>query len=441
MTQAIHNESPAAGGTAVPGGQCSAPQLAEHYSSVRQRSTELCAALVPEDYVVQAMPDVSPPKWHLAHTAWFFETFILAAYERPARIFCKDFAFLFNSYYETVGPFHARAQRGVLARPTCDEVQRYRCDVDTRMLEVLASCAARPAADAAAIAQLTELGLQHEQQHQELLLMDIKYNFFANPLRPAYRNAPPRQPSPHRPLGWNTLTAGVYDIGAPADGSFRFDNEGGRHKVYIEPVALADRLVTNAEYRAFMEAGGYQQADLWLSEGWQQVKTQGWRHPLYWVQLGQDWYEFTLDGLRPLDPEAPVCHVSYFEADAFARWRECRLPTEAEWEAQAQQLVLVGPFAEAGALHPLPASAAQAASAQFFGDLWQWTASAYAPYPGFRPGPGALGEYNGKFMCNQYVLRGGACVTPRSHVRYSYRNFFPAHSRWMFSGIRLAREE
>lgn len=412
----------------------------ERYRAVRNRTLALAAPLSAEDCCVQSMPDASPAKWHLGHTAWFFETFVLAACEPGFQPFDPAFRVLFNSYYNAVGARHPRPQRGLLTRPGLEQVLAYRADVDRRMLRVLAN------GQAGGLADVVELGLHHEQQHQELLLTDIKHLLSCNPLAPAYGPVPVPTP-PAVPLAWQSWEAGVAEIGHGGS-AFCYDNELPRHRVYLEPYALVTRLVTNGEYAAFIAAGGYAEPAWWLSEGWDWRSAQGQEHPLYW-QRGENgaWHEFTLGGLCPLDLQAPVVHVSLYEADAYARWSGARLPTEAEWEHAAAGLGALGPaapgdtapgnFADSGRLHP--ASSAAQGMAQMWGDVWEWTSSSYAPYPGFRVGAGAIGEYNGKFMVNQYVLRGGSCATPAGHVRTSYRNFFPASACWQFAGIRLAR--
>jgi ergothioneine biosynthesis protein EgtB len=389
------------------------------------------------------MPDASPVKWHLAHTAWFFETFVLAglAGEAPPR---ADYALVFNSYYEAVGPRIARDRRGLLSRPSLDEVRAYRREIDDRMMRWLDG-GSLPAVKLG----LVELGLAHEEQHQELILTDVKHALHANPLRPGYRAAaspdlaapldPPR--AEREPSGWSPFNEHIAWIGAPA-GGFAFDNERPRHRVLVPAFQLATRLVTAGEYLAFMADGGYRRPDLWLSDGWAAVESGGWRAPLYWEERGGAWQIYTLGGLRPVDLDEPVCHVSHYEADAFARWAGARLPTEFEWEVAASHRGADGALADSGALHPRPAPAGAGgpAPAQMIGDCWEWTQSAYAAYPGFRPEPGAVGEYNGKFMSGQVVLRGGSCATPAGHVRTSYRNFFPPAARWQFSGVRLARD-
>jgi ergothioneine biosynthesis protein EgtB len=403
--------------------------LQHEYDSVRRRSLHLAEPLSSEDCGAQSMPDASPVKWHLAHTTWFFETFILAPREAHFAPFHPAFRMLFNSYYNGVGARHPRPQRGLLTRPSLDVVRAYRADVDARMTRLLAAAPAD-----AALAQLVTLGLQHEQQHQELILTDVKHLLAHNPLAPAYLSCPLEPAPAAAPLGWRDFDGGVAEIGY-AGAAFCFDNELPRHRVYVAPFALASRLVTNAEYREFVDAGGYRNPELWLAEGWDLVCAGALAHPLYWQPDGEKgWREFTLHGLAPLDPARPAVHLSLYEADAYARWRGARLPSEPEWELAAH-----GTPANAGAaLHPRGA-AADPGLVQLFGACWQWTASSYAPYPGYRPAAGALGEYNGKFMINQYVLRGSSCATPRGHARASYRNFFPAGARWQFSGIRLAR--
>ena len=409
--------------------------LIGRFKSVRTRTEALCAPLEIEDYCIQAMPDVSPPKWHLAHTTWFFEMFVLVPFVAKYRMFQRDFAHLFNSYYETAGSFFPRPQRGMLSRPTVAEVYRYRAHVDVALQELWANL---PAQHATEILARVRLGIEHEIQHQELLLMDTRYNFSINPLKPAYHHVatPLASPSLHA-LGWQEFAGGIVEIGHEGYG-FSYDNERPRHKTLLQDFRLGTRLISNAEYRAFVADGGYRRVDLWLSDGWRTVNTQGWQTPLYWFREGEEWWHFDLSGAHELRLNEPVSHLSYYEADAYARWAGKRLPTEAEWEHVASALPIHGNFLDAGLYVPQPAQ--QVGMSQLYGDLWEWTQSAYLPYPGFRPLPGTLGEYNGKFMCDQMVLRGGCCLTAQDHVRASYRNFFRAADRWMFSGLRLAED-
>jgi ergothioneine biosynthesis protein EgtB len=427
--------------------QRTAPATALHtrFEMVRQATLNLAAGLSAEDCALQSMPDASPVKWHLAHTTWFFETFVLEQAVPGYRHFHPQFRVLFNSYYVGVGERHPRPERGLLSRPALEEILRYRVHVDAHMAGLLEDIDAQPQK----LRDLIELGLHHEQQHQELILTDLKHLLSRNPLRPAYRNAPlAREPAAAPALQWIACREGLRALGHDGSG-FAFDNELPRHRVFLESHAIASRLVTNGEYQAFIDDGGYTRPELWLSEGWDVLQAQRWQAPLYWEKSGEksgdqrdgDWQAFTLAGMQTPDPAEPVSHVSYFEADAYARWAGARLPYEAEWEAAAAQCAVSGNFVEDGALRPLAAALdASAAPQQIYGDLWEWTHSSYAPYPGYRTAPGAVGEYNGKFMVNQYVLRGGSCATPRSHIRATYRNFFWAAARWQFSGIRLARD-
>jgi ergothioneine biosynthesis protein EgtB len=413
--------------------------LAEQYRQVRHLSERLCLPLQIEDYGVQSMPDVSPPKWHLAHTTWFFETFLLQPHLPGYEVFHPQYGFLFNSYYEAIGARHPRPQRGLLTRPTVAEVYQYRAHVDEAMTTLLQQGGSTTIPPERV--DLIILGLHHEQQHQELLLTDLKHIFSCNPLRPVYREDLSSVNSGRtaaQKMEWLDYAGGLYAMGHD-DSTFAFDNELPRHQVYVEDFYLAGRLVTNGEYLEFMAAGGYQKPEYWLSEGWSTLQQAGWEAPLYWEQDEGDWWSFTLGGMRPIHVHEPVCHVSFFEADAFARWAGKRLPTEAEWEIAASLVPLQGNLLEQGFLHPTPAEGVTRPD-QFFGDVWEWTQSSYLPYPGFRHAPGAVGEYNGKFMCNQMVLRGGSCVTPPHHIRATYRNFFPTAARWQFSGIRLAQD-
>ncbi len=407
--------------------------LAAHYRAVRGLTDRLRAPLSAEDCQAQSMPDASPTKWHLAHTSWFFETFVLEASRPGYRPYHPAFRVLFNSYYQQVGRQHPRPERGLLTRPSLAEVLAYRTHVDAAVLDLLAAGDAR----AAAAAPVIELGLHHEQQHQELILTDAKHLLAGNPLSPAYAEGR-AAPSSGASSGWCEFDGGVREIGAGDDG-FAFDNERPRHAALLEPFVLARRAVTNAEFAAFIDDGGYRRPELWLSDGWVTITARGWSAPLYWQQREGEWMEFTLAGLRALEPDAPVCHVSFYEAEAYATWAGARLPSEAEWEVAAGAQAVAGNFLDSGRLHPSPAPPDGGRPAQLFGDVWEWTRSAYGPYPGYRPPTGAIGEYNGKFMCNQFVLRGGSCATPRDHSRITYRNFFPPDARWQFSGIRLAR--
>lgn len=427
--------------------------LASRYSSVRALSESLAARLSAEDQQVQTMADVSPTKWHLAHTTWFFETFLLQAHVTGYEPFHPRYGYLFNSYYEAVGPRHTRAKRGDLSRPSVAEIMDYRAHVDRAMRQFMANVAGT------GIAKLIELGLHHEQQHQELILMDIKHVLGSNPLAPAYKprlKPPASAATPIPPLAFETFAGGAYEIGVPdhdARGAFAFDNELPRHTVQLPDFQLARRLVTNGDYLAFIEDGGYREPSHWLSDGWAWVQSEAIEAPLYWrrgTEADAGWREFSLTGEAPLDLAAPVCHVSFYEADAYARWAGYRLPTEAEWETAAC-VQLDGGNPEAGAnllqsghFHPIAPSPESGTGSsglrQMFGDVWEWTASAYAAYPGYRPSAGAIGEYNGKFMINQMVLRGGCALTPPGHIRTTYRNFFYPHQRWPMTGLRLAND-
>jgi ergothioneine biosynthesis protein EgtB len=407
--------------------------LAGIYQDVRRTTEAICAPLAIEDYVLQAMPDASPAKWHLGHVSWFFETFLLMPHLSGYSQHTPLYQYIFNAYYNTVGPQHTRAHRGHLSRPTVKEVYEYRAHVDGAMLALLESAAPETLAS---LEYPMALGINHEQQHQELLYTDIKYNLSVNPLRPAYQAT--RLPVGKRtaPLRWVEFDGGLQWTGHDGNG-FAFDNEWPRHQTYVRPFRLASRLSTNSEYLEFMVAGGYRTPALWLSDGWRVVQERRWSAPLYWEQVDGRWWTQTLSGMQPVDEHGPVAHVSYYEVEAFARWSGKRLPTEHEWEHAAQGVPVEGNLLDSGIHHPAP-PLGDSRLEQLYGDLWEWTQSPYAPYPGYRPKEGALGEYNGKFMVNQMVLRGGSCVTPRSHIRATYRNFFPPDARWQFSGVRLA---
>ena len=415
--------------------------LLERYRAVRRFSEKLCEPLTPEDCVIQSMPDVSPTRWHLAHTTWFFEAFVLArspGYEP----FHPKYEYLFNSNYNHVGEQFPRPRRGLLSRPTVSEVLDYRAHVDARMDDLCRDGAAERSelSELSELRSAVEIGLNHEQQHQELILTDIKHVLSCNPLFPVYADTPVDEERRAPPLAWARVDEGLRWIGHQGE-SFAFDNESPTHRVFLDSFFLCTRLVTNAEYVSFIEDGGYRRPDLWLSAGWEAVRENGWEAPLYWLRRDGAWSIFTLSGLRPVNPEEPVCHVSYFEADAFARWAGARLPTEGEWEVSGAAAPIEGNFVENGSLHPRAVTndTPGGAPAQLFGDVWEWTSSPYTAYPGFGASGDALGEYNGKFMCNHYVLRGGSCATSITHVRRTYRNFLRPEARWQFSGMRLAR--
>ncbi len=412
--------------------------LGQRYRRIRSFSGKLCETLEPEDYVVQTMPEASPTKWHLAHTSWFFETFVLKQFFPDYHPQHPQFGFLFNSYYNAVGPFYSRPHRGLLSRPTVKEVFHYRSDIDLLVSDLIES------ADEELLAKLEPiviLGLHHEQQHQELMLTDVKNVFWQNPLRPAFRKRDVAKASPAPAVEWLKFEEGIQWVGHEGIG-FSYDNEGPRHRVFIPSFSLASKLVTNADFLSFIENGGYRRPELWLSLGWNAVNERGWNSPLYWEKRDGKWLNMTLAGMTELVPEEPVCHVSLFEADAYARWSGARLPTEEEWEISSCGLPLKGNFVENEIFHVTPLASPRSAGkpTQMFGDVWEWTRSSYSPYPGYSAVPGALGEYNGKFMCNQYVLRGGSCATSQSHIRRTYRNFFPPDARWQFTGIRLAKD-
>jgi ergothioneine biosynthesis protein EgtB len=416
--------------------------LSQRYARVRAMSLALAAPLSDEDCQVQSMPDASPTKWHLAHVTWFFETFILERFEPHFAPFDPAFRVLFNSYYQGIGDRHPRPQRGLVTRPGLAEVKRYRANVDERMAALLAQRGDDPE-----LAALVTLGLHHEQQHQELLLTDVKHLLSFNAARGAYAKRWPIGAVSPQPLRWHAYDGGLFELGHDAllDGSFCFDNETPRHTCWLAPFELASRPISYGELLAFVDDGGYRRPDLWLSMGWDWVQAGRREAPLYWRLDGASWVSHTLQGIVEIDANTPACHLSYFEADAYARWAGARLPTEAEWEFAARRLSRSPRphhnFADRGAYHPWPAAeSATGEPVQMFGDVWEWTQSNYNPYPGYRPLPGAVGEYNGKFMCNQFVLRGGSCATPAGHVRASYRNFFPPDAQWQFSGVRLARD-
>ena len=414
--------------TSSPPGPRTGELIARRYMQVRDLSLELTCGLSAEDQAIQSMPDASPTKWHLAHTTWFFETFILVPHAAGYHVFDEHFAYLFNSYYDSVGERHPRAERGLLTRPGIEDVLAYRSHVDDAMRALLKTDAlATPALD------LLELGLNHEQQHQELILMDIKHALSRNPLRPVFDTPRPIARGPEVPQTWTTFAGGLVEIGHKGE-AFAFDNERPRHKAWLDPFQIADQLVTCGDWLRFIDDGGYAKPRLWLSDGWATVQREGWTAPLYWSRDEPGWSIYTLTGTKTVDPAEPVVHVSFYEADAFARWAGRRLPTEQEWEIAAASAAP----AAAGRLrlHPLPAQAP--GLGQLSGETWQWTASAYRPYPRYRAADDPTGEYNGKFMSGQMVLRGGACVTPPGHARPTYRNFFPPAARWAFSGLRLA---
>lgn len=415
-------------------------RLREWYRTVRRRSDEIAAPLPVEDQVVQTMPDVSPTKWHLAHTSWFFEIFVAEPYLEDYEPFREGFDYLFNSYYRGAGRFFERSDRGTIGRPTVETIREYRQYVDEAVDRLFEQ--ERPGGK---WARLLQAGLHHECQHQELMLTDIKHVLAHNPLRPAYRHdcASPSSVDTTEdaaPMEWIEVEGGVDEIGYDGSG-FAFDNEQPRHQVMLEDFAIASRPVLCGEYIDFIEDGGYDEPEWWLSEGWNRVEEQGWEGPLYWQRRNGEWWTMTLGGMRRVDRGEPVCHVSYFEADAYARWAGARLPTEAQWEVGSRCQKIEGNFLGEDHLHPItPSRASVADGTDFFGNVWEWTASPYTPYPGYQPWEGSLGEYNGKFMCNQYVLRGGSCVTPIEQIRRSYRNFFAPDARWQFTGFRLADE-
>ncbi len=427
----------------------SASLLQLHYNRVRRFTEFLCRPLAIEDHIPQSMTDASPTKWHLAHTSWFFERFVIKTADPRHRPLRDQYFHLFNSYYHQAGTMYPRPRRGLITRPTVAEVYEYRAEVDAIMRRLLSN---GTEATLEAILPIVEIGLHHEQQHQELILTDLKHLFSHNPLRPSYARSIARADQRPGAPSWAEYTGGLVEIGHEG-GTFAYDNEGPRHQVYLQPFRLATRPVTCGEYLEFMHEDGYGRVELWLSDGWATVHQEGWRAPLYWEQVDGRWWQFTMSGMRPVDPAEPVCHVSFYEADAFARWAGARLPLEAEWEHAAAGRLLEGNFVEQGRYHPAPAAPEsrngshggnerrrEGGARQLFGDVWEWTASPYTAYPGFRTAEGGLGEYNGKFMSSQMVLRGGSCLTSRSHIRPTYRNFFYPAARWQMSGIRLAAD-
>lgn len=402
--------------------------LTQRFTEIRSMTLRITDGLTAEDQMVQSMPDASPVKWHLAHTTWFFETFILQLNAPGYKSFDPRFRQLFNSYYKQLGAHPFRGSRGLMSRPTLDEVRAFRAHVDQALSQFLEN------ADSS-ILDLVELGLNHEQQHQELIVTDSKHALWSNALRPELSSATPSNASVHSQT-WLDIEGGIHLIGH-AGNDFAFDNESPQHEVLLKNFRIASRPITNAEYLEFMEDNGYRRPELWLSDGWDTVCSQNWNAPFYWEHREDGWWQFTRNGSKPLDLAEPVCHVSFFEADAYARWSGNRLPTEEEWEVAANRFPSKGTFLDDNTFHPRPSQGSGVQ--QMFGDVWEWTSSAYLGYPGFKPAPGLVGEYNGKFMCNQFVLRGGSCATPESHIRPTYRNFFPPQARWQFSGIRLAQ--
>ena len=411
--------------------------LLKQYQEVRFFSEKLCEPLTTEDYVVQSMEDVSPTKWHLAHTSWFFETFVLTSQDVAYQPVCPEYSYLFNSYYIQVGERYSRTSRGLITRPGVQEVFEYRHRIDEQVITLLKEMSPPALGE---LLPIIEIGINHEQQHQELMMSDIKHVFSCSPLYPMYLEMEAGSSQEVPEITWVSFEEGIHRIGHSGNG-FCFDSELPCHRHFLEGFQLANRLVTNGEYIRFIEDGGYREPTLWLSEGWHTVEESGWKAPLYWREIDGEWHYFTLGGLRKVVPSEPVCHLSFFEAEAFARWSGARLPSEAEWEAASAGVPLQGNFVDSERYHPTPVNAKKSDGLpwQMFGDVWEWTHSPYIGYPGYKPIEGALGEYNGKFMCNQMVLRGGSCVTSQSHIRKTYRNFFPTSARWQFTGIRLAR--
>ncbi|NIX14445.1 MAG: ergothioneine biosynthesis protein EgtB [Candidatus Dadabacteria bacterium] len=415
-------------------------ELFEQFRAVREFSEEISSPLATEDYVIQSMPDVSPTKWHLAHTSWFFEAFVLEKYDKKYKSLHPQYNYLFNSYYALVGERHCRPKRGLISRPTVDEVYKYRDYVNKKIEGFFTRSSEKEFREHAPV---IEIGVHHERQHQELMLTDIKHVFSENPLKPVYLEAPSNGTNGKTAKqSWVAYPEGLYEIGRGEE-SFCYDNETPRHKKFLNPFKLSSRLVTNGEFIEFIEDGGYSRPELWLSNGIYTAEDNGWQAPLYWEKAGSKWHHFTLSGFKELNLAEPVCHVSFYEADAYARWKGARLPTEAEWEIASEDLEIEGNFVENARYNPVPlnGSLKNMKIKQMYGDVWEWTSSPYVCYPGYKTLPGALGEYNGKFMSNQMVLRGGSCATSITHIRNTYRNFFPPDSRWQFMGIRLAQDE
>lgn len=409
--------------------------IADKYNEIRAFTEYLVEPLETEDFVIQAMENTSPTKWHLAHTSWFFETFVFKKFKPNFESLHPQYAYLFNSYYLQTGVPFKRSSRGLLSRPTVKEVFTYRAYVNEQMDAFIKNCDKDTWNEAA---KVIEIGMNHEQQHQELILTDIKYLLAQNPLLPLYREKPALMSGEVEPINWITFDEGTVEIGNEGN-EFTYDNEHPRHKTYVQNFELADRLITNKEFIEFMEDGGYSRSELWLDEGWAKVNSEEWEAPLYWFKRDGEWFNFTFAGAHKVVLDEPVTHISYFEADAFARWKGVRLPTEQEWEFACGNKNIEGNFVGNGEFHPIPVSENDKGLKQMYGDAWEWTSSSYAAYPGYKPLPGALGEYNGKFMANQYVLRGGSCATSKSHIRKTYRNFFHTNARWQFTGIRLAK--
>ncbi len=408
----------------------------DQYKKIRTFTHHLVEPLETEDFVIQAMENTSPTKWHLAHTSWFFETFVLEKYQPGFESLHPQYAYFFNSYYLQTGVPFARTNRGLLSRPTVKEVFEYREYVNEQMEHFIQNCGEEIWADAS---KVVEIGLNHEQQHQELILTDVKYLLAQNPLLPVYKEQEVRSKKKiSEELNWISFEEGIVEVGNEGN-EFTYDNEHPRHRTFVQNFKLADRLITNKEYLKFMNDDGYSRSELWLDEGWSMVKSEEWNAPLYWFKRKEMWFNFTLSGAREIDLNEPVTHISYYEADAFARWRDCRLPTEQEWEHACGEREIKGNFVDEDVFHPQTSKNNEEGLKQMYGDVWEWTQSSYAPYPGYKPLSGALGEYNGKFMANQYVLRGGSCATSKSHIRKTYRNFFHADARWQFTGIRLAK--